>query len=139
MKQLLRFCTVGAVGFVIDAGILQMLVVGAHANPYAARIVSFLAAASGTWLMNRRYTFEVSHKSTHTEWLRYVSFMVLGAFVNYGAFALCISFWAFAHAQPWLGVALGSVAGLGVNFTTSRLLFRQSIKAPRQPELPRFD
>ena len=131
MNRFLRFCAVGTVGFVIDAGILQALVVGAQANPYAARIVSFLAAASGTWLMNRRYTFEVSHKPTHAEWLRYIGLMVLGALVNYGAFALCITFWAFAHAQPWLGVAVGSIAGLGVNFTTSRRLFRQPTAASR--------
>jgi len=131
LNRFLRFCAVGTVGGVIDAGILQACVVGAHANPYAARIVSFLAAASGTWLMNRRYTFEVSHKPTHAEWLRYIGLMVLGALVNYGAFALCITFWAFAHAQPWLGVAVGSIAGLGVNFTTSRRLFRQPTAASR--------
>lgn len=123
MNRFLRFCVVGTVGFVIDAGILQVLVVAMHANPYAARIPSFLAAASGTWLMNRRYTFAVSHEPTRGEWLRYVAFMVLGALVNYGAFALCIAFWAFAQAQPWLGAAVGSVAGLGVNFTASRLIF----------------
>jgi putative flippase GtrA len=126
LNQFLRFCMVGVVGFVIDAGILQALVVGAHANPYAARIASFLAAASGTWLMNRHYVFAVRRKPTHAEWLRYVGLMVLGALVNYGAYALCIAFWVFARAQPWLGVAVGSVAGLGVNFTTARLLFRQS-------------
>lgn len=129
MNQFLRFCVVGVVGFIIDAGILQMLVIGAHANPYVVRIVSFLVAASGTWLMNRRYTFEVRHKPTHAEWLRYVAFMALGALVNYGAFALCITFWLLAHTQPWLGVAVGSIAGLSVNFLTARLLFRQPILA----------
>jgi putative flippase GtrA len=123
----LRFCVVGAVGFVIDAGILQALVIFAHTNPYAARIASFLTAASSTWLMNRSYTFNVVHKPTHQEWLRYVAFMILGAIVNYGAFALCLAYWKFAHAQPWIGVAVGSVAGLVVNFTTSRMLFRQPL------------
>ena len=123
MNQFLRFCAVGAVGFVIDASILQALVTGAHANPYAARIASFLVAASGTWLMNRHYTFEVSHRPTHAEWLRYIALMGLGALVNYSAFALCIAFWQVSHAQPWLGVAVGSISGLVVNFTASRLLF----------------
>lgn len=126
MNQFLRFCVVGTIGFVIDAGILQALVVGAHADPYAARIASFLTAASATWLMNRRYAFAVRYKPTHAEWIRYVGLMVLGAVMNYGAYALCIAFWVVARAQPWLGVAVGSVAGLGVNFTTARLLFRQS-------------
>lgn len=125
MNQLLRFCVVGAVGFVIDAGILQLLVLGAHANPYAARVASFMVAASATWLMNRRYTFAATRHPTRMEWLRYIGFMSLGALVNYGVFALCIAFWASARAQPWLGVAVGSVASLGLNFTTSRLLFRK--------------
>ncbi|MDD5403900.1 MAG: GtrA family protein [Sulfuricella sp.] len=124
MNQFFRFCVVGAVGFVIDAGILQSLVSGIGANPYLARIISFLVAASATWLMNRRYTFEVEHAATHSEWVRYVALMVLGAVVNYGAFAISITAWSLARAQPWLGVAVGSVAGLGINFMTSRLLFR---------------
>lgn len=125
MNQLLRFCVVGTVGFVIDAAILQVLVLGAHANPYAARVASFMLAASATWLMNRRYTFAASLEPTRIEWLRYVGLMGLGALVNYGVFALCIAFWPSARAQPWLGVAAGSIASLGLNFTTSRLLFRK--------------
>lgn len=117
---------VGTVGFLVDAGTLQALVVGADINPYSARIVSFLGAASATWWMNRHYTFQASLKPTHAEWLRYVGFMVLGALVNYGAFVLCIAFWALAHTHLWLAVAIGSAAGLGVTFTTSRLLFRES-------------
>ena len=115
---------VGAVGFVIDAGILQFLVSVFGANPYLARVISFLVAASATWLMNRRYTFDVEHAATHSEWVRYVTLMVLGSLVNYGAFAISITSWDLARAQPWLGVAVGSVAGLGINFMTSRLLFR---------------
>lgn len=127
MNQFLRFCIVGTVGFVIDAGILQLLVSGADANTYLARIFSFLVAASATWLMNRSYTFEVEHRATHAEWARYIAFMVLGALVNYGAFAITITVWELARAQPWLGVAVGSVAGLGINFLTSRrLVFRNA-------------
>lgn len=126
MNQFLRFCVAGTVGFVIDAGILQMLVVGAEANPYAARVVSFVAAASATWLINRRYTFAVKHKPTQSEWRRYVSFMLLGAMVNYGVFSACIAFWDFAKTQPWLGVAFGSIAGMGLNFATSRLMYRNA-------------
>ena len=123
MNQFLRFCAVGAVGFVIDAGILQVLVASGHVNPYTARVGPFLAAASGTWWINRYYTFKVNQQPTRVEWLRYVALMGLGAVVNYGAFALCIAFWVLAHTRPWLGVAVGSIAGLVVNFTTSRLLF----------------
>ena len=77
--------------------------------------------------MNRHYTFQVEHRATHAEWARYVMFMVLGALLNYGAFAISITAWDLARAQPWLGVAVGSIAGLGVNFLTSRLLVFRNV------------
>lgn len=113
---------VGTVGFVIDAGILQLLVLGTGMNPYIARIISFLVAASSTWFMNRHYTFNVKHHPTRSEWARYIALMLLGAAVNYGAFAICITAWELARARPWLGVAVGSVAGLAINFLTSQFL-----------------
>ena len=120
--QFIRFCIVGIIGFVFDAGILHLLVTHMRANPYTARLVSFLVAASITWMINRHYTFQVRHRANRAEWACYVAFMMVGALVNYGAFAGCIAWWAMARMQPWLAVAVGSLAGLGVNFTTSRLL-----------------
>jgi putative flippase GtrA len=73
LNQFLRFCAVGTVGFVIDAGILQLLVLGIGMSPYLVRIISFLVAASATWLMNRHYTFKVEHRATHSEWARYIA------------------------------------------------------------------
>ena len=106
----------------MDAGILQLLVIHVDANPYVARIASFLIAASGTWLLNRYFTFRVKHQATRKEWLRYLGFMLLGATVNYGIYA----FFIFIKEQPWLAVAGGSIAALGINFTMSRLIFRQT-------------
>ncbi len=127
MNQFLRFCLVGVVGFIIDASILQTLVVGTHANPYLARLLSFFIAAISTWVINRRFTFDVSYKATHREWLSYVAFMMIGFIVNYSAFAFSIKFLPLTDTRPWLGVAIGSIAGLGVNFLTSRLLFTRSV------------
>jgi putative flippase GtrA len=120
LSQFARFCVVGTIGFVVDAGILQALVSGLGADPYAARVVSFLAAASVTWWLNRRFTFAVSTRPSRAEWLRYVGFMVLGALANYGAYAIAITVSELVRANLWLGVALGSVCGLAINFATSR-------------------
>lgn len=127
----MRFCLVGVVGFAIDAGILEALVSILNVNPYVARIASFLCAANSTWLMNRSYTFKVQNKPSHKEWLCYVGSMVLGALVNYGVFVLCITFWVLAHTHLWLAVAVGSIAGLGVNFTTSKLIFLKINRSPK--------
>ena len=125
MTRFLRFCVVGGAAFFVDAGVLMALTSGAGFDPYLARVVSFLAAASFTWWLNRRYTFEVEHRPTGSEWAGYVGLMVIGAAVNYGTYAAAITWWPLAREHLWVGVALGSIAGLGINFlTSSRLVFR---------------
>lgn len=123
MNRFLRFCVVGTIGFLIDAGILQLLVTQAETNPYTARLVSFFVAASSTWFLNRHFTFQVAQRPSGLEWFRYVCVMVCGACVNYGVYAACVTFWPAAALHPWYGVAAGSIAGLGINFSLSRLLF----------------
>ena len=117
---------VGGAAFFVDAGVLVLLVSGAGVDPYLARVFSFLAAATFTWWLNRRYTFEVKHAPTGSEWAAYVGLMVIGAAVNYGTYAAAITWWPLAREHLWLGVALGSIAGLGINFLTSRRLLRSS-------------
>jgi putative flippase GtrA len=121
LNRFFRFCVVGTIGFAVDAGVLQVLVFVLGANPYLARIASFLAAASVTWLLNRKYTFAVAHGATRGEWARYTAFMVLGAALNYGAFALALATSETVRLHPWIGVAIGSIAGLGANFLSSAL------------------
>ena len=126
MRRFLRFCVVGTLAYLVDAGVLMGLVSAAGLDPYAARVASFLAAASLTWWLNRRYTFEVKHEPTRAEWMSYVGLMVVGAAVNYATYAAAITWWPLAREHLWIGVALGSIAGLGINFlTSSRLVFRQ--------------
>lgn len=123
MSRFLRFCAVGTLGFVIDAGVLLALTALAGFGPYGARVFSFLAAASATWWLNRRFTFAVEHSASRREWAAYLGLMLLGAAVNYGAYALLITAWDLARSHLWIGVAAGSIAGLAVNFATSRRLF----------------
>ena len=123
MKRFLRFCVVGALAYLVDAGVLTGLVSGLAADPYAARVASFLAAASFTWWLNRRWTFEVKREPTRSEWLSYVALMVIGAVVNYGTYAAAITWWPLAREHLGLAVALGSIAGLGGNCLSSSRLF----------------
>jgi putative flippase GtrA len=78
--------------------------------------------------MNRRFTFRVRHKANHSEWLRYIGLMIIGAIANYGVFVICIKSNLFPPHFLWLAVALGSIAGLGVNYTSSKLVFRNVVQ-----------
>ena len=125
MKIFARFCIVGSIGFVIDVSILQLLVIFFDTDPYIARFLSFLAAASATWVMNRIYTYKVLKGITHKEWLTYISFMAFGGVVNYCTYVLVINYIHLEKNQLWLGVLAGSVSGLFFNFMTSKMLFRK--------------
>ncbi|MBA8883873.1 GtrA family protein [Dokdonella fugitiva] len=131
-RQILLFAVSGVLGFVVDAGIVQFLVRELGANPYGARVVSFLAAATTTWGFNRTYTF-AGHGggSRRRQLVRYLVAMAFGFALNYGAYVACVLLWPLVRQWPAIGVAAGSVAGALVNFLSSKYwIFRPLRPAP---------
>jgi len=121
VRQLLSFSVAGTIGFVIDVGVLYLL--APVLGWYGARVLSFLAAATGTWAFNRRYTFASDRTGVSAlhEYLHYLLTMLAGALFNYAAYVATLHWVAGAWA-PMLGVAFGSGAGLTVNFLSARHL-----------------
>jgi putative flippase GtrA len=118
--QLLRFSAVGVVGFVVDTAALYAAL-GLGAGLYTGRLASYLAAATVTWALNRRFTFSESRTDgLASEWARFLAANSVGGAVNYIAYAALVTTLPVVTANPWLGVAAGSLAGLAVNFTLSR-------------------
>jgi putative flippase GtrA len=127
--EVMLFAVGGGIGFVVDAGIVQMLVSFVHFNPYAGRVISFLVAATVTWWWNRSHTFAARHSghSLLTEWLHWMALMSGGAAVNYAAFVACLLAIPSWHKWPVLAVAVGSAIAAAVNFVSARtLLFRRT-------------
>jgi putative flippase GtrA len=121
LRQFVLFSLVGVIGFVVDAATVSLLVQLLHANPYAARLVSFLLAATCTWALNRRVTFSAAQTGrARSQWVRFVGANAFGAIVNFGTYAWLISVYATARHYPALAVAGGSIAGLFINFTASK-------------------
>ena len=77
--------------------------------------------------MNRTITFRPSGDSLVREWSRFVLANSGGQIVNLTAYSIVVFAMGSAWIGPGLGTAIGSVAGLGVNFLTSRNL----VFAPR--------
>lgn len=127
MRQVLLFCVGGFIGFLIDAGLVQWLVSAFAANPYASRLLSFLSAATATWLFNRRYTFKgLCHYRRFGEWSRYVFAMSGGFFVNFAIYSAMVYHHEAFQRLPALAVAIGSLGGFVVNFSASRFwIYRQ--------------
>ena len=118
--QFLRFALVGCAGFVVDAGVLSV-VLWIGADHYTGRIASYLAAATFTWALNRNYTFRAQRGTRLlSEWGRFLAANAVGGVINWAAYAILVSVSALVFAHPVIGVAAGSLAGLVVNFTLSR-------------------
>jgi putative flippase GtrA len=127
-REFLFFAAAGVTGLGVDVGVLYLA--APWLGWYLARVLSFVAAATATWALNRRYTFAARHSgvSRLCEYLGYLLTMLGGAVVNYGVYVLVLH----ALAGPWVpaaGVALGSVAGLALNFLSARYLI---FKSPRK-------
>ena len=126
-RQFFRFSVIGAIGFLVDVSVLYLLN-GLGFDLYSARLVSFLCAATFTWLGNRLFTFRESgqpRRASGSEWLFYVAAMTLGGLVNYGVYAALITFVdPFGH-YPWLAVAAGTGAGLSINFLLARRILHR--------------
>lgn len=120
-RQLAWFGVGGFVGFLVDAGIVQLLVSKFDVDPYVGRLFSFVCAATATWLFNRHFTFHGrAGYSLFGEWSRYLVAMSAGFAVNYTAYALAVHYSEFVRAWPSVGVAIGSVPGSAVNFLGAR-------------------
>jgi putative flippase GtrA len=128
--ELTWFAAGGLLGFIVDAGIVQLLVGLEHWNPYLARIPSFVAAASVTWWWNRSFTFaHRRHLPGGQEWLRWILVMSAGAVLNYGTYALTVALFLTVRHWPALGVAAGSLVAAMLNFSGARtVVFNASRK-----------
>ncbi len=121
LQEMLRFGVVGGAGFVVDAGVLlAMLALGM--GPYGGRVVSYLAAASATYALNRAWTFADRPKSQNPlrQWALFVLLNLLGFACNYGTYAALLTWVPLVAAWPVLGVAAGALAGMTGNFLLSR-------------------
>lgn len=122
MRMLGGFVVVGAIGFLVDAGVLALLL--APLGPYLARAVSFVLAVATTWALNRRFTFAAwsSGRPAGAEFAGYFGVMLTGGAVNYGIYAAIVAGLGGGGIVPFAGLAIGSLAGMAVNLTLSRLL-----------------
>ena len=137
LPTLLRFGLVGVGGLLVDLAVLY--VAAPNLGWYGARVLSFWAAATATWWLNRHYTFASataaaavaeSVASVGRQYLRYLLSMTLGGSVNYLTYATVIVWWIWP-AAPAVGVALGSCAGLVFNFIAAKyFIFRHPAKNP---------
>ncbi len=124
-RQIWRFGLVGVVGYIVNAGLVEIFV--QSMGPVKAQMLAFPAAVTVTWWLNRQFTFGASAHRLHHEWLRYVLANMLGWAVNNGCYLWMVFSVPLAYQHPAIAVAVGSLAGMLLNFSASRLIvFKQA-------------
>ena len=78
-----RFGVVGATGFLVDSGVLVILINGFGLDPYSARIFSIIVAVTVTWRLNRSVTFRPSDRGQVREGARYYFVAATTATTNF--------------------------------------------------------
>lgn len=123
MKKLFRFGIAGGLGFIIDAGVLTLLLHLTPLDPFTARLIAIAWAMVTTWAFNRTFTFDRSGRSLAVEGFRYGSVGVTTALVNYGLYsALLLS---LPTLQPLVAMVLATAASMLFSFYGySRFVFR---------------
>lgn len=119
LLELTRFLSVGAVAFVVDLGLFNVLRFGPgrllEDKPLTAKIISVAVATLVSWLGNRHWTFS-QHRTTHRgrELTLYAAINVLGVFIGIGT--LAFSHYVLNLRTPLednistvLGIVLGTI------------------------------
>jgi putative flippase GtrA len=120
-RSLALFVVSGCLALLVDMGVLALT--RPWLGNYVGRGVSFLAAVVFTWLFNRHITFKAvapRSGSLAGEFAAYLSSMMVGGAINYGAYAASLQWVDAVRAQPLWGVVIGSLFSMVFNFLASR-------------------
>lgn len=124
--QAARFAVAGVLGLLADVAVLY-LTLACGSGLYLGRALSFLTAVWVTWTFNRRYTFQsAGDESAWRQWWRYLGAMAGGGAVNYFAYGLTLQFAPAGPLLPAIAVAIGSLAGMTVNFVSAKFFVFKS-------------
>ena len=122
-RQATSFALIGGIGFIIDGGILTVLNSFFDVQLLPARIVSFSAAVTATWLLNRQRTFANSKSDRMAgEWGRYTAVNGIGSLLNMGIFFWLVARYEFLATWPLAALAIAASIALIFNFVASKYL-----------------
>jgi putative flippase GtrA len=119
LRPFSSFVVVGTLGFVVDSGILSLLVHVFGWSPYTARLLSFAAAVTVTWYCNRRWVF-VRTQDVAREYGAYLGVQTVGATINFGTYALLIALVPALARLPVVPLAAGSALALLFNYSAAK-------------------
>lgn len=132
LTRFLRYCTVGAAGFVADAAVLLALVHGLGANPILARAISFPLAVILTFALNHHWTFGGgTRKGLAAAFATYLGVQGFGLACNAAIYTTLILGLPAPFNVPLFALAVAAAVALAVNYGAAKHLVFTSPRANR--------
>jgi putative flippase GtrA len=121
--SVLRFGGVGAIGFAIDGGVMQLMTTVTGTSPLIARAISFPLALSATWALNRSWSFPTGReRAPLSQYRRYLAVQIAGFIINYALFATLVQSGGIWQQQPLLALVIGGLVSMMTTYALSRAL-----------------
>jgi putative flippase GtrA len=135
VSQGLKFGAVGALGFVVDFTVFNLLrttvldSADVHAGPLYAKVISTVLAILVNWLGNRFWTFS-KNRQNHTmrEGLEFLSVSLVG--MGIGVACLWVSHYVLGYTSVLADNISGNVVGLVLGAIFRFTLYRYWVFAP---------
>jgi putative flippase GtrA len=133
-REIGRFGAVGAINYVVDVGLFNLLILGALADkPLTAKGLSTVVAATSSYFMNRHWTWR--HRARSGLAREYGLFIVLSAvalLITVG----CLAFGEYVlDEQSWLARNFwGNVVGVGAAMIWRFWTFKRWVFLEAEPQ-----
>lgn len=115
-EQLVRFCVVGASGYLVNLGVFTALVHAAGAHYVTAAIVAFCVAWTNNFLWNKYWTFRRHDLSAAQQGARYLAVSLVALGLNLLLLELLVR--AGTPEVPAQAIAIAAV--MPINFLLNR-------------------
>jgi putative flippase GtrA len=134
-----KYCGVGLIGFLVDLGVLHlMLRVGLE--PAWARVISLLCAMHVTFATNGLHVFrQLDARRCVAQWARYMACNGVGNVCNFWIFVTLVSSRWPVIATPAFAVAAGSASAWAINFAATRFLVFPPCRPEQAAPAPQSD
>lgn len=116
--RFVRFSVVGGIGFLVDALVFSLCLFGFGLPPLLSRVLSFVVAASTTWIGNRHFTFR-SRSSPHGEWKKFLIAASVSIVPNLSVFQLVLFTFGENHITVFMALVCGTLSGMLSNYFLS--------------------
>jgi dolichol-phosphate mannosyltransferase len=116
-EQLLKFCAVGATGYVVNLGVFALLVRGLDVHYIPAAVLSFLVAVTNNYAWNRLWTFRDERGHVAYQGMRFLVVSTLAL----GANLLVLQLFVDAGLDKIAAQAIAIVLVTPVNFVGNKL------------------